>query len=58
MAASLSQYWNACTTVIGLMPPAATVTPTTTATTTGPTHSGQPVSALSVIPAPWNCGSR
>ena len=58
MATSLSQYWNACTTVIERMPPVATVMPTTTATTSEPAHCGAPVSACSVMPAPWSCGSR
>ncbi len=58
MAVSLSQYWKAWTNVIERMPPAATVTPTTTATTAAPTHCGAPVRARRVMPAPWNCGSR
>ena len=57
-AVSLSQYWNAWTKVMLRMPPATTLTSTTTATRAAPTQVGAPVTARRVSPAPWNCGTR
>ena len=57
-AVSLSQYWNACTSVMLRMPPASTLTSTTTATTSPPTQGRAPVIVPSDSPAPWNCGIR
>jgi len=56
-AVSFSQYWNACTKVIERMPPAATTTPTMTATPTAPTHRGSPVVMPTVRAAPCSCGT-
>lgn len=57
-AVSFSQYWNAWTKVMLRMPPAATITVTTTATITAPSQSGAPVSTVRVSPAPCSWGSR
>ena len=40
------------------IPPETTLASTTSATTIAPTQVGDPVSALRVSPAPWNCGTR
>jgi hypothetical protein len=58
IAVSLSQYWNACTTVIERIPLTATPSRTTAATTAAPIQRGAPVTVCNVSPAPWNCGSR
>ncbi len=57
-AVSFNQYWKACTNVMLRMPPDPTLTSTTRATTTGPTHRGAPIAAARVMPAPSNCGTR
>src|SRR5688572_30836514 len=57
IATSLSQYWKACTKVIDRMPPAATTTPTMTATASAPTQRGSPVVMPTVRAAPWSCGT-
>lgn len=58
MAASLSQYCIAWTRVIERIPPAATLTSTTTATMRLPTAGEAPVTVCNARPAPWNWGSR
>lgn len=57
-AVSFSQYWKAWTKVTERIPPHATATVTTNATTSPPTQCGAPVRIPSVSPAPCNCGSR
>ena len=58
MAVSFSQNWKACTRVIERIPPATTLSTTTPATISAPTHCGAPVTVRRASPAPWNCGSR
>jgi len=57
IAVNLSQNWNACTKVIDRIPPVTTVTQTTTATATEPTHDGNPVAMLMVSAAPCSWGT-
>ena len=55
---SLIQYWNACTSVMLRMPPAATLTSDHERDDDGTDPVGAPVTARRVSPAPWNCGTR
>ena len=57
-AVSFSQYWKACTKVMLRIPPNRTLTSTTVATSTPPSHGPVPVVEASARPAPWNCGMR
>ena len=57
IANSLSQYWNACTTVIARMPPPNTLTITTTVTSSAPTHVGTGRTLASERPAACSCGT-
>ena len=58
IAMTLTQYWNAWTNVMPLIPPSATLVVITPPTTTTPTQYGVPISTDRVTPAPFICGSR
>ena len=58
IAVTLSQYWNAWTSVMDRMPPAITLRTTTAATSAAPAATGEPVTDRSATPAPCICGSR
>ena len=58
MATTLNQYCSACTRVMDRIPPATTLSVTTSATTTTPTQRGRPVTSRSTRPAPCSCGTR
>ena len=58
IANSLSQYWNACTTVIARIPPPNTLMITTTVTSSAPTHVGATGRMFdSARPAACSCGT-
>ncbi len=57
IAVSFSQNWNACTKVMERIPPAATMSPTMTATATAPIQEGRPVVMRMVRAAPCSCGT-
>ena len=59
IAISLNQYWKACTSVIDRMPPATTLSVTTTRDDGDRRPSGgSPVTCCSTRPAPCSCGTR